>query len=310
MERDVRKYCNECDNCQRTKAPRHAKHRLLHPLEMVSKPLTHISTDFIIDLPQSEGATIILAVMDHFTQMAHFIPIKKQDSPTVARAYLENIWKYHRFPDDVVSDRDGIFTGQFFTDLYDYLGIKRSMSTANHPQSDSQTERTNRVIESYLRSDCNYNQNDWANMVAMTEYAFNHSKHSGTKRSPFYANYGVESRTNWPTEIQFRNLGLGLYWQYMNSVHSKLSKQLKQSIKAMRKYYDKKRKLIEPYMKGELVMLNGRNIQAKHCCKKLEDKICGPFEVVATGKSGRYCIMKLPESWNIHPTINIVLLEG
>jgi len=170
MERDVRKYCSECDNCQRTKAPRHAKRGHLHPLELACKPWTHISTDFITDLPESEGATIILVVVDRFTKMAHFIPIKK-DSPTVARAYLENVSKYHCFPEDVVSDRDSAFTGSFFTDLYNYLGIKRSMSTAYHPQTDGQTERINHVIESYLRSYCNYEQNDWASMVAMAEYA-------------------------------------------------------------------------------------------------------------------------------------------
>jgi len=156
MERDIRKYCSECDICQRTKAPRHAKHGLLHPLELACKPWTHISTNFITDLPESEGATIILVVVDRFTKMAHFIPFKKKDSPTVARAYLENVWKYHGFPKDIVSDRDSTFTGSFFTDLYNYLGIKHSMSTAYHPQTDGQTERINQVIESYLRSYCNY----------------------------------------------------------------------------------------------------------------------------------------------------------
>jgi hypothetical protein len=86
MEIDVRRYCNECDKCQRTKAPRHAKHRLFHPLEMTCKPWTHISTYFIMDLPESEGATMILVVVDRFTKMAHFVPIKEKDSPTVAQA--------------------------------------------------------------------------------------------------------------------------------------------------------------------------------------------------------------------------------
>jgi transposase InsO family protein len=189
VEDDVRSYCNECDNCQRTKAPRHTKHRLLHPLELACKPWTHISTDFITDLPESEGATMILVVVDRFTKMAHFIPISKKDSPTVARTYFENIWKYHGFPEDVVSDRDGTFTGQIFTDLYNYLGIKRSMSTAYHPQTDGKTERINQVIKSYLRSYCNYEQNDWASMLTMAECAYNNSKHTATKISPFYANY-------------------------------------------------------------------------------------------------------------------------
>jgi hypothetical protein len=70
----------------------------------------------------------------------------------------------------MVSDQDGTVTGQFLTDHYDYPGIKRSMITAYHLQSDGQTESINQVIESYLRSNCNYKQYDWASMLAMVEY--------------------------------------------------------------------------------------------------------------------------------------------
>jgi transposase InsO family protein len=192
---------------------------------MACKPWTHISTDFITDLPESKGATMRLVVVDCFMKMAHFIPVKKKDSLTVARAYLENVWKYHGFPEDVVSDRDGTFTGQFFTDLYNYLRVKRSMSTAYHPQTDGQTERMNQIIVSYLRSLCNYEQNNWVGILAMAEYAYNNSKHSATKISPFFANYGFEPRTNWPTEIQFRNPASEVYSHCMFSVHWKLLKQ-------------------------------------------------------------------------------------
>jgi len=252
---------------------------------------------------------MILVVVDRFTKMAHCIPIKKKDSSTMARAYLENVWKYHRFPEDVVSDRDGTFTGQFFVDLYEYLGIKRSMSTAYHPQSDGQTERINLVIESYLMSYCNYEQNDRASMLAMVEYAYNNSNHSATKIYPCYTNDRFEPQTNWPTEIEFRNAALEIYGHYMTAVHSKLSTQLEQSIEAMRKYYHKKRMSIEPFKKGELVMLNGKNIHAKHPCKKLKDKMYGPFEVIDTGNNRWYCKLKLSEFWRIHPTYNIALHE-
>jgi hypothetical protein len=91
MECDVWKYCNKCDICQRTKAPTYTKYGLLHPLELACKPWTHISTDFITNLPESEGATIFLVVVDRFTKMAHFIAIKKKHSPSVAIAYLKNV---------------------------------------------------------------------------------------------------------------------------------------------------------------------------------------------------------------------------
>ena len=164
LEDEVRNYWNTCDSCQRTKSPRHVKHGLLHPLELPSSPWIHISVDFITDLPESDGCKNIMVVVDCFTKMAHFIPAAKRESSVVARLCVDNVWKYHGLPLDVVSDRDGVFTGHFIADLYEFLGIKRSMSTAFHPQTDGQTERLNQTIEHYLRTYCNYEQDNWKEM--------------------------------------------------------------------------------------------------------------------------------------------------
>jgi len=59
------------------KTPQHAKDGLFHPLQMAWKPWSHISTDFITHLAESEGASMILVVVDRFTKMAHFIPMRK-----------------------------------------------------------------------------------------------------------------------------------------------------------------------------------------------------------------------------------------
>jgi len=261
MEDDVRQYCNECDNCQQTKAPRHAKPGLLHQLELPSKPWTHISTDFITDLPESSGNTKILLVVDWFTKMAHFIPISKMDSPSVARAYLENVWKYHGFPEDEVSDQDVTFTGHYFTDLYNYIGNERSMSTAVHPQTDEQTERIKQVIEAYLRSYFHYEQNDWAEMLAMAEFAYNNSKHFTTKTTPISANYGYEPRTNWPTKTEFRNPASEMYGHFMVGVHTRLSEQLENVKESIAKSYNKRGGLLKRLRKENGLCLTGRILE-------------------------------------------------
>jgi hypothetical protein len=102
---------------------------------------------------------------------------------------------------------------------------------------------------------------------------------------------------------------LELYFHYMTVVHLNLSQQLEQSIKDIRKLYDMTRSSIEPCKKGELDMLNGRNIWAKHCCKKLEDKIIGMFVVLATANTGRCCTLQLSEMRTIHSTLDIALTE-
>ena len=124
-----------------------------------------------------------MVVIDRFTKMAHFIPTAKRESSVVARLFLDNVWKYHGLPTDIVSDRDGVFTEHFIVDLYKFLRIKRSMSTAVHPQTDGQTEQMNQTIKHYLHTYCNYKQDNWKEMLSMAEYAYNNSRHAATKNN-------------------------------------------------------------------------------------------------------------------------------
>jgi len=95
----------------------------------------------------------------------------------------------------------------------------------------------------------------------------------------------------------------------MSSVYWKLTKQLEHSIEAMGKQYDRKRKSVKRFKRGKLVMLNGKNIHINHRWKKLKDKMYGPFEIISTGKNQRYCKLRLPDTWRIHPAYNLALLE-
>jgi len=252
---------------------------------------------------------MVLVVVDQFPITANMIPTKKNDSLTVAGAYRENVWKYHRFPEDVFSDRDAAFTRHSFTDLYNYLGIKHSMSPAFHSETDCEMERIGQVIESYLQADFDYAQNDSASMLAMAKYNYDNSKHSATKISPFYENYGCVPRTSRPRECQFRNPASELYRYFMNNAQGKLKLKLGESVEAMRKHYDQKQKHIEPLKAREMVMLNGRNIWAKHWCKKLEDKMLWQFQILSIGSNVGYCKLKLPELWKNRPVSNLDLLE-
>jgi len=165
----------------------------------------------------------MLVVVDRFTKLPHFIPIAKEDSPTLVKAYLKNIGKFDGFPEDVVSDHDRTFNGQYFSDFYNYLGIQRSMSMTFHPRTYWEMERIHHVIKGYSRYYCNNEQHDWSEMVTMADIAFNNSKHSSTKVLRFYPNYRYQPRTNRPTNIQFKNTALEMYGQYMTSIHKKMT---------------------------------------------------------------------------------------
>ena len=75
------------------------------------------------------------------------------------------------------------------------LDVRLRESTAFRPQTDGQTECINQTLEHYLRQYCNYEQNDWYEMLPLAEYSYNNSVTTATQMSPFYANYGFHPRT-------------------------------------------------------------------------------------------------------------------
>lgn len=124
-------------------------------------------------------------------------------------------------------------------------------------------ERINQLIEAYLQSYCNYEQNYRAEIFAVAEFAHNNSTAWATKITPFYVNYVYEPSTKWPTDIQFRHPASEMYSHYTTGGHKKLSKQIEMVPESIAQYYHTQRRSIEPFKKGELVRLNGKNIQSK-----------------------------------------------
>src|SRR5437588_4899568 len=114
MEETINEYLRTCDPCQRNKSRRHAKYGLLQPLEVPYAPWKSISVDFIVALPESEGKTQIMVVVDRFTKMAHFVSLLETATAIdIALAFMKEIWKVHGLPTNIVWDRDTKWTGEF-----------------------------------------------------------------------------------------------------------------------------------------------------------------------------------------------------
>jgi transposase InsO family protein len=107
-----------------------------------------LSMDFIVKLPRSNGYDSILVVVDRFTKMAHFIPCNETCTASkLAFLVMDNVFKLHGLPEDIVSDRGPQFVSNFWKHLLSLLSIQRNLSSARHPQSDGQTERVNQKLE-------------------------------------------------------------------------------------------------------------------------------------------------------------------
>jgi len=192
----INDYVRSCDECQHNKSPRPALYELLQPLQIPFAAWTTISTHFITHLPESQGHTQIMVVVDRFTKMTHFIGLNENTTAKdVADTFIRKIWKLHGLPTEMISDMDAKFSGACWGSLCKSLGIRQKMSTVYHPQTDGQTERTNQTLEGYLRNFGNYDQNDWYQLLPLAEHAYNNSINNVHGMSPFYANYGFHPQT-------------------------------------------------------------------------------------------------------------------
>ena len=163
MQKEVAKYCRTCETCQKTKAERKKNRGLLQPLPIPSKCWEEISMDFLTHFPLTQhGHSAIYVVVDRLSKMAHFIPTHDNATPEyTAKLFLDHIIKLHGVSKSIVSDRDGKFTSDFWIQLFKYLGTNLDMSSARHPETDGQTEKTIQTLEAYLRQYISYNQKDW-----------------------------------------------------------------------------------------------------------------------------------------------------
>ena len=182
------------------------------------------------------------------------------------------------------------------------------MLTANHPQMDGQTERTNQMLEGYLRNFINYDQNDWYQLLPLAEYAYNNSKASADKLTLFFVKYGFYFQTEWLKERDVQNPGATMYTHWMQTVQNKARKTLEQTREAMKRYYDERTTPQPDIDFGDLVMLNAKNIRTKHPTNKLSPRLCGPFKVLEK-RGNRAFKLDISPRWKIHPVFHVSLLK-
>ena len=193
--RDVGRYMEGCDLCQRIKNRTEEPAGKLKLNEVPEKPWMHLMVDFITNLPVVAGKDAILVVCDRLSKMAHFVATTEGTlAEGLVRLFQDYIWKLHGLPESIVSDRGPQFAAGLTKELNRMLGIKTKLSMAFHPQTDGQTECMNQKLEQYLRFFVEHRQKDWLEWLASAEFAVNNKTHTATKVSPFMANYGRELR--------------------------------------------------------------------------------------------------------------------
>jgi hypothetical protein len=307
----VTRYVENCDMCKRIKPVRHAPYGLLKPLQLPERPWNSISMDFITGLPEAGNDNAIWVVVDRMTKMSHFIPVSDTLKPDeMARKFMTHIFKYHGLPTEIISDRGSVFTSKFWTEITNQLGIKRRLSTAYHPQSDGQTERINAILEQFLRAYCNYQQDNWRDLLTLAEFCYNNTVTETTKVSPFFGNYGYHPRA-FNDLIENKNTnppGNKDSIESLQQLHEQLRGEIAYAQATQSEYANKKRLPDLRLNTGDKVWLRRKNIKTTRPSSKLDWKYLGPYTIIQKVGQKAYKL-DLPPAVRIHPVFHSSLLE-
>jgi len=270
--------------------------------------------DFITDLPNAKEYNQCWVVVDRFTKMAHFIPLKNRKAKELAAIFVREIWRLHGLPKRIVSDRDTVFMSSFWQEVMQLLEVALDKSSAYHPQTDGQTERVNQVLEHYLRTYCTWDQDNWVELLPFAEFCYNNIVHSATKLTPFFVAYQQHPQNNFkhPEEAdhESNNPEAVKTVETLEAMRSAMRENMEAAQRRMVKYFNLKVAEKEPTFKvGDWVMVNAKNIKTRHPTKKLDYKLRGKFRIKRLIGTNAYELELPPSTGKIHPVFHISLLE-
>ena len=204
-------------------------------------------------------------------------------------------------PSKIISDRDPRFASKFTRELCRIVGIEQNISTAYHPRTDGQSERTNQWLETFLRFVTDYKQRDWATYLPIAQFAHNNWPSDTTRKSPFFLLMGYNPRADWhhaTSPLPQVTLRLDQFKEAREQARSLM-------IKAQESWV--RHKDTPKYKEGDLVWLEGRNLRLSQPTPKLAPRRHGPFKIVQVMSPVNYRL-ELPTQWSIHPVFHIDLL--
>ncbi|GKE68673.1 putative reverse transcriptase domain-containing protein [Tanacetum coccineum] len=160
--------------------------------------------DFVTKPPKSsQGYDTIGVIVDRLTKSAIFVPMRETDPlEKLARMYLKEVVTRHGILVSIICDRDPRFASHFWRSLQKSLGTSLAMSTAYHPETDRQSERTIQTLEDMLRACVIDFGKGWVNHLPLVKFSYNNSYHASIKAAPFEALYGRKCRSPIKQRIQ------------------------------------------------------------------------------------------------------------
>ncbi|KAH9763231.1 Endonuclease [Citrus sinensis] len=314
MKRDIAAFVSRCLVYQQVKIEHQRPAGTLQTLPIPQWKWEHITMDFVSGLPRSRrGCDCIWVIVDRLMKSAHFLARKSTDNVgQLTKLFIKEIVRLHGVPVSIVSDRDQLFTSRFWASLHKELGMKLRFSTAFHPQTDGQFERTIQTLEDMLRACVLDLSGGWEEHLMLIEFAYNNSFHSSIGMAPFEALYGRKCRSPicWDEVGERKLLGPELIQITVDKI--KLIRGRLQTAQSRQKSYaDRRRRELE-FEKGDFVFLKGspwKGVFRFGKKGKLSPRFIGPFEILERIGPVDYRIALPPSLSRLHNVFHVSVLR-
>ncbi len=309
LRKDTITQVHQCQVCQTQKPSRQLPAGLLQPLPIPHRPWSHIAIDFITDLPNSNGYTTILTVIDRFSKACRLIPLPKLPTALETAEHLCNqVFRFYGLPEDIVSDRGPQFTSRLWAAFFKALEVNISLTSGYHPQSNGQAERLNQELVRFLRSYCSTNQLDWSRYLLWAEYAQNSLRKPATGITPFQCILGYQPPlfpwSGEPSNVPAVNDWIQRSEETWNQAHL----HLRHAVRRNQVQADRHRRHNPEYHVGQWVWLSARDLRLHLPCRKLSPRYVGPFQITRQITPVSF-ELNLPNHYRISPTFHVSLLK-
>ncbi|GJV99943.1 putative reverse transcriptase domain-containing protein [Tanacetum coccineum] len=314
MKANIATYVSKCLTCARVKAEHQRPSGLLVQPEIPQWKWDNITMDFVTKLPRSsQGYNTIWVIVDRLTKSAIFVPIRETDPmDKLAKMYLKEVVTRHGILVSIICDRDPRFASNFWRSLQNALGTNLDMSTAYHPQTDGQSERTIQTLEDMLRACVIYFGKGWVNHLPLVEFSYNNNYHASIKAAPFEALYGRKCRSPvcWAEVGQVQLTGPDLVRETTEKI-VQIKQRMQTARDRQKSYADKKRKPMD-FQVGDKVMLKvspWKGVVRFGKRGKLNPRYVGPFKVLEKVGAVAYKLELPQELSRVHNTFHVSNLK-
>ncbi|CAJ0965184.1 unnamed protein product [Ranitomeya imitator] len=220
----------------------------------------------------------------------------------------DHVVRLHGIPENIVSDRGSQFVSRFWRAFCGRMGIDLSFSSAFHPQTNGQTERTNQTLETYLRCFVSADQDDWVSFLPLAEFALNNRASSATLVSLFFCNSGFHPRFSSGQVESSDCPGVDSVVDRLQQIWTQVVDNLTLSQEKAQLFANRRRRVGPRLRVGDLVWLSSRHIPMKVSSPKFKPRFIGPYRIseILNPVSFR---LTLPDSFSIHNVFHRSLLR-